>query len=279
MPYDLDPVDRQIIRILQQDGRTSNVEIARRVGIAEATVRKRLDRLVSDGVIRITAMPDPVKVGLSTVTFLTFDIDLAMIDRVVDQLSRLPEVRAVYYTTGETDLIAEAWFPTSDELLRFMTQGVASIPGIKRTAISHVLRIIKNPSTWALPPLAPPCILLVDDDPDFVEVVRTVLAAEGLEVTAASDGEEALASMRVTRPDLVVLDIMMRGVLDGLRTGQEMRSDGGLRDVPILMVSSITDSVFAKLVPKHEELPADNFLVKPVEPSVLVAEVKRLLRT
>jgi Lrp/AsnC family transcriptional regulator for asnA, asnC and gidA len=139
MIYDLDSVDRQIVHILQQDGRTPNVEVARRTGISEATVRKRLERLVSTDTIKITAIPDPAKVGRSTVTFLAFDVTLAQLDQVADQLARLPEVRAIYYTTGESNLIVEAWFSSSEELLRFLTQHVASIPGIKRTATSHVL--------------------------------------------------------------------------------------------------------------------------------------------
>lgn len=86
-----------------------------------------------------------------------------------------------------------------------------------------------------------------------------------------------MALMRLQRPDLVILDVMMRGILDGLRTGQEMRSNGDLRSVPILMVSSISDSAFAGLLPQADTLPADNFLTKPIDGAVLVAEVKRLL--
>jgi Lrp/AsnC family transcriptional regulator for asnA, asnC and gidA len=279
MPYNLDSVDAQIIRILQQDGRTPNVEIARRVGMSEATVRKRLDRLVSDGVIQITAVPNAARVGLPTITFLTLKVDLSQLDRIANELVRLPEVRAVHYTSGESDLIIEAWFPTSDDLLRFLTLHVASIPGINQTATSHVLRTIKDSSAWKLPLSSPPHILIVDDDPDFVEVARLTLAKEGYEISFASNGEEAMAAMRVIRPDLVVLDIMMRGILDGFRTGQEMRTDGDLRSVPILMVSSITDSSFASLLPQGDQLPADNFLVKPIQPDQFVAEVRRLTRT
>jgi Lrp/AsnC family transcriptional regulator for asnA, asnC and gidA len=278
MPYDLD-LDRQIIHILQQDGRTPNVEIARRTGISEATVRKRLERLVASGTIKIIAVPDPVKVGISTVTFLSFDVELAQLDQIVAQLVHCPEVRSIYYTTGESDLIAEAWFPSSDDLLRFLTQRVASIPGIKGTATSHVLRTIKDSSDWVLPSAVPPCILVADDDPDFVEVMRLALGAEGFRVTCANNGEEALALMRVTKPDVVILDIMMQGMLDGLRTAKEMRTDGDLRTVPILMVSSLTDSAFAALLPKEENLPVDNFLVKPVDISLLLAETRRLLRS
>ena len=278
MPYELDAVDRRIIGILQQDGRTSNVEIARQLGVSEATVRKRLERMVSEDVIRITAIPNPSRVGLSTVTFLTLDVDLAQLDRVTDRLAQLPEVRAIYYTSGESDLIVEAWFASADALLHFLTQCVASIPGIRSTATSHVLRTIKDGSRWALPPVHPPRILVVDDDPDFLEITRRTLAAEGYEVVCAACGEEALAGMRVSRPDLVILDIMMRGVLDGLRTAREMRSDGALRSVPILLVSSIGDSPFGGFLPKPETLPADNLLVKPIERSLLLAETRRLLR-
>lgn len=278
MSSDLDPVDLQIIHILQQDGRMPNVEIARRMGISEATVRKRLDRLISSGIIKVTAIPDAVKVGFSTITFFTLDIDLAQVDRIADQLARLPEVRAIYYTTGECDLIVEAWFTSGDTLLRFLTQQLALIPGIQRTATSHVLRTIKDGSRWVLPSGVPPRILVVDDDPDFVEVARLILTKEGYDVVCAASGEEALALMRVSKPNLVILDIMMHGILDGLRTAREMRADGELRDIPILMISSITNSAFAKFLPKEEELPADNFMVKPVDMSLLLSETRRLLR-
>lgn len=277
MSYQLDAVDRQIVSLLQQDGRTSNVEIARRVGVSEATVRKRLDRLLDDGVVRITAVPNAAKVGFPTVTFVTLDVDLSHLDRIADRLARLPEVRAIYYTTGETDLIVEAWFHSSEQLLHFLTQQVAAIPGIKQAATSHVLRTLKDSSSWVLPSASPPCILVVDDDPDFLEVLRLALTQEGYELMFARSGQEALAAMRVAAPAVVIMDIMMNGVLDGLRTAKEMRADSDLRTIPLLMVSSIGQSGFAALLPTEEELPADNLLVKPLEISVLLAEVERLL--
>jgi len=278
MSYGLDAVDRQIISILQQDGRTANVEIARRVGISEATVRKRLERLIADCTIRIAAVPNATKVGLATVTFITLHVDLSFLDRIAEQLARAPEVRSLYYTTGESDLMVEAWFHSSEELLRFLTHEIASIPGIKQAATSHVLRTLKDSSTWILPSEASPCVLVVDDDPDFCEVVRIALTAEGYQVILANNGTEALATMRVAKPDLVILDIMMQGILDGVRTSRSMKADAELRSVPILMVSSISQTPFAELLPQARNLAADNFLQKPVEIPQLLAEVKRLLR-
>ncbi|HSJ58997.1 MAG TPA: response regulator [Anaerolineae bacterium] len=277
MSSNLDSVDRQIVCMLQRDGRTSNVEIARRIGVSEATVRKRLDRLVADGVIRIVALPDPARVGLDTVTFITLDVDLSYLDRIAGQLGRCPQVRAIYYTTGENDLVVEAWFHSSQELLSFLTQELAAIPGIRQVATSHMLRTLRDPADWVLPPDRAPRIMVVDDDPDFVEIARIILVADGYEVTAARAGQEALAIMRVSRPDLVVLDVMMQGALDGACTAREMRADAQLRGVPILMVSSIGRAGFAGALPEMGELAADNYLVKPVDANVLVSEVRRLL--
>ncbi len=277
--HELDSLDRQIISLLQQDGRASNVELARQLGVSEATVRKRLDRLLSEQVVRIGAVPDAPKVGLSTVTFINLDIDMAHLDRIADQLACLPEVRAIYYTGGDSDLILEAWFPSGDQLLHFLTRRIASIPGVRRATTSHVLRTIKDSSTWVLPAAAPARILIVDDDPDFVAVTSMTLSSAGMEVFSANNGEEALASMHVNKPDLVILDIMMRGVLDGIQTAREIRADSTLQHVPILMVSSITNSAYAGLLPREESVPADNFFSKPVDPALLVAEIKRLLRS
>jgi len=276
--YEFDALDRQIVSVLQQDGRTPNVEVARQLGVSEATVRKRLDRMITEDVIHVTAVPNPFKVGLPTITFLTIGVDLALLDRVTDRLARLPEVRAIYYTSGQSDLIAEVWLVSADDLLHFLTRCIASIPGIRDTATSHVLRTIKDGSRWQLPPLQPPRILVVDDDPDFVDITSRILTAEGCEVASATCGDDALASMRVSQPDLVILDVMMQGMLDGLRTAQEMRSDSTLRSIPILLITSMDDSPYSGFLPRTDHLPVDNVLSKPVDAPTLVSETRRLLR-
>jgi Lrp/AsnC family transcriptional regulator for asnA, asnC and gidA len=276
--HQLDAIDRQIVSILQLDGRTSNVEMARQVGVSEATVRKRLDRLLADGVVRITAVPNAAKVGFPTVTFVTLDVDLSYLDQIADRLGRLPEVRSIYYTTGESDLVVEAWFHSSEQLLHFLTQQLAVIPGIKQAATSHVLRTLKDGSNWVLPCESPPSILVVDDDVDFLEALRLALTKEGYKVNLARSGQEALAAMRVSLPALVIMDIMMHGLLDGVQTAKEMRAESDLCNIPLLMVSSIGQTDYAGLLPKEEGLPADNFLVKPLDMSQLLSEVERLLR-
>ena len=82
-------------------------------------------------------------------------------------------------------------------------------------------------------------ILVVDDDPDFVEVTRTVLESEGYAVMTASNGEEALEMARQEIPALILLDVMMAHVLEGVDVSHRLVEDPGLRQVPVVMVSSI----------------------------------------
>ena len=85
-----------------------------------------------------------------------------------------------------------------------------------------------------------PKILVVDDDPDFVNVTRTILRSRDYDVITASNGEQALKVMRRDKPDLVLLDIMMSYILDGLDVSREMTQDDALKDVPVIMVTSLT---------------------------------------
>jgi len=121
-------------------------------------------------------------------------------------------------------------------------------------------------------------ILVVDDDPDFVAAARIVLEREGHAVVSAANGNEALQCIAEDTPDLVILDVIMSTVLDGLHVSQELERHADYRDIPILMVTSIAGTGYAELFPTDEYVHVDGFLSKPVSPSRLVKEVERLLR-
>lgn len=277
MDTGVDALDRQIIVLLQLDGRTSNVDIARNVGVAEGTVRKRIERLLQEGVIRVAAVPDVDKLGLEVETVMMLKVDLGQATRIAEQLASMSEVRSVRYTTGEYDIIMEVVLPSDDDLLHFLTSRLAKIQGIRATATSHVLKNIKQSCEWTLPKQGPPLILIVDDDPDFVEVCRIVLENAGYRVTAAANGEQGVQAMRRDQPDLVVLDVMMSGILDGLNASMRIKAERALARTPILMVSSITSSEYAAMFPTDEYIPVENFISKPVRPDQLLSEVQRLL--
>ena len=120
-------------------------------------------------------------------------------------------------------------------------------------------------------------ILVVDDDPDFVEATRLILESHGYEVSSAPNGDEGLAKVESEKPDLVILDVIMSSILDGLHMSQRMQESVEHRKTPILMVTSIANTDYAALFPTDEYVHIDGFLSKPVPPDVLVARVSELL--
>ena len=151
MAHVIDEIDRRIIALLQADGRRSNVDMAAELGLAEGTIRKRLDRLLTDSVIRITAVVDPARVGLLTTAVITVQVDLSRVDDIVRQIAALPEVQSVSIATGNWDIILEAVFPNDGQLFSFLRDRVSSIPGVRRTETSHILRRAKHVGNWELP--------------------------------------------------------------------------------------------------------------------------------
>lgn len=120
-------------------------------------------------------------------------------------------------------------------------------------------------------------ILVVDDDPDFVEAMRLTLVPNGYDVVSASNGDEGLAKAKSDRPDLVILDVIMSSVLDGLNMSRRMQESAEQRKTPILMVTSIANTDYAALFPTDEYISIDGFLSKPVAPDVLLQRVGELL--
>ncbi len=121
-------------------------------------------------------------------------------------------------------------------------------------------------------------ILIIDDDADLVLALRMVLEGEGYLVEEASDGAEGLAKMRAHPPDLVFMDVMMANPLDGYYTTQEISEDPQLRNVPILMLSSIADTPYAASFPTDQYLHIIEFISKPIEPETLLEKVKKALK-
>ncbi len=120
----------------------------------------------------------------------------------------------------------------------------------------------------------PAKILVVDDDPQIVRLVRSYLEQAGFHVAVAYDGEVALQMIRNARPDLVILDLMLPG-RDGLSITQTIRNDPTLATLPILMLTARVDDLDRIL---GLELGADDYVTKPFQPREVVARVKAILR-
>jgi CheY-like chemotaxis protein len=120
-------------------------------------------------------------------------------------------------------------------------------------------------------------ILIVDDDPDFVEAMRIILEQHGHETASAASGDEGVQAVRDTNPDLVILDVIMSTILDGLNVSQQLQEDPEHKDTPIIMVTSIANTDYAALFPTDEYVHISAFMTKPISPDQLMAQVNKLL--
>ncbi len=120
-------------------------------------------------------------------------------------------------------------------------------------------------------------ILVVDDDPDFVRLTRRILQSQNYEVVTAVNGEQALKAMRKEKPDLVLLDIMMSYILDGLDVSREIAQDPQLKDIPVIMVTSLTGAKGQVDLPSDEYIPVEDWIHKPIDPDKLLERVRAAL--
>ena len=126
-------------------------------------------------------------------------------------------------------------------------------------------------------------ILVIDDDPDLVEVIRLTLEAGGFQVFSAASGAEGLEQVKEVNPDLIILDVMMDYTTEGFQVSLALRNPepeseyAAYRSIPILMLTAIHSTTPLRFEPEEDYLPVDEFVEKPLEPADLVAKVESLL--
>jgi Lrp/AsnC family transcriptional regulator, regulator for asnA, asnC and gidA len=143
----LDPIDEQIISLLQADGRRPYGEIGKAVGLSEAATRQRVNRLRESGVMRIAAIVDPIALGRGVVA--TIGLRVSGDTRVVAaRLADVPEIEYVVITAGSFDLLAEVVCASEEELLRVINESVRAIEEVRETETFVHLRTEKNVFAW-----------------------------------------------------------------------------------------------------------------------------------
>jgi CheY-like chemotaxis protein len=123
-------------------------------------------------------------------------------------------------------------------------------------------------------------ILLVDDDPDFLEMHKAVLQNHGYDVLTATSGQEGLERVRAEIPDLIILDLMMEKHDAGFSFSKTVKTDPLFRKIPILMVTSVAEATGFRFSLEEDGywMKTDDFLDKPVIPKILLERVDKLLR-
>ena len=140
----LDELDRMILHILQEDGRASYSEVARRLKVPESTVRLRVKKLIERGIIRkFAALINPFKAGYSIVAFIAVDVEPRRIKRVAEELSKLPEVDVLGIATGAHDILMQVTVRDLHELESFLIEKLGKIEGIRSTETSILTSVRK----------------------------------------------------------------------------------------------------------------------------------------
>jgi Lrp/AsnC family transcriptional regulator for asnA, asnC and gidA len=147
----IDAFDRSIIRLLQEDSRMPSAEIARRLGVAERTVRARINRLVEDGIVKLVAIVNPSALGYDVTADIFLEVEPGRLEEVAQQLVAMEEVAYVGLTTGERDISIQVFVPSVDALYRFITEKLQRIPGVIGTTTYVVPRVLKWLHNWSLP--------------------------------------------------------------------------------------------------------------------------------
>ena len=129
----LDDINGQIIDILREDGRSSNASIARRLGVSEGTIRRRLNMLINSGIVKVNVILNSAKMGLSTEAIIGIQVDPDKVEMVGESLSKLNEIEWVSITTGSFDMFVWVTVQSAEQLGFFLRNEVATIPGVRKT--------------------------------------------------------------------------------------------------------------------------------------------------
>ncbi|MFL6002528.1 MAG: Lrp/AsnC family transcriptional regulator [Nocardioides sp.] len=145
----MDEVSKGIIEQLQQDGRRSYAAIGKVVGLSEAAVRQRVQRLIDSGVMQVVAVTDPLELGFARQAMVGIRVK-GQLEPVADALADLAEVDYVVITAGSYDLLAEVVCESDDHLLSLISGKIRTIDGVVSTETFMYLRLRKQTYSWGV---------------------------------------------------------------------------------------------------------------------------------
>ena len=141
-------LDKRILQHLQSDGRRPFTQIAADLGVSEAAVRARTNRLIERGVLQIVGVTDPLKLGYDQMAMVGVRCEGDRLLAAAEEIAELPEVIYVVVTAGAFDLLVEAVCEDNEALLRFLAEKLRKIRGVISTETFVYLRIVKQAYEW-----------------------------------------------------------------------------------------------------------------------------------
>jgi Lrp/AsnC family transcriptional regulator for asnA, asnC and gidA len=146
-PVVLDDIDKQIIRELQLDGRTPYAKLGPAVGLSQAAVRQRVQRLIENGVMQVVAVTDPLMLGFTLEAMIGVEVD-GDLRAVASKVAQVDNVDYVVVTTGRFDLVVEVVCRDHEELLHLINDVIRAIPGVRATETFTYLHLEKQTYSW-----------------------------------------------------------------------------------------------------------------------------------
>ena len=143
-------LDKRIIEHLQQDGRRPFTQIAADLGVSEAAVRARTNRLVERGILQVVGVTDPLKLGFQQQAMIGVRCERNRLVEVADAVSAFPEVDYVVITAGTFDLLIEVVCENNEALLQFLTERLRAVDGVRDTETFVYLRMVKQSYQWGM---------------------------------------------------------------------------------------------------------------------------------
>ncbi len=143
----LDDIDAALIRHLQIDGRRPYTKLAKQVGLSEAAVRQRVQRMQEQGVMQIVAVTDPLRLGLLRQAMILIKVD-GDVREVAAELEQFDEVDYLVLTAGSVDILAEVFVPDDQALLELLNDRIRKVPGVVATESVIYLQLRKQTYSW-----------------------------------------------------------------------------------------------------------------------------------
>ena len=147
----LDDLDLTIIKALQKDGRVSFDKIAAKVGVSARTISARVNRLVENGTINITAVVNPERVGYPVLATVFIETEINRTRAVANYLAAMEEVAFVGLTSGDPEIYISVRAASNSALAQLMSDKLPAIDGVRRTRMLLVLDVVKAASRWTIP--------------------------------------------------------------------------------------------------------------------------------
>lgn len=144
----MDKLDRDIISLLQYDGRMPFSKIAAELGVSEGTVRRRAKQLTDDGILQVVAVVEPQLLGWSSAAMIGVTVQAGRVEDVAQQLTQFPEISYLFMASGEFDLFAEVFCRDREYFVSFLNDKLQQVPGVQRTQTFTILKMYKLSYRW-----------------------------------------------------------------------------------------------------------------------------------